>query len=293
MVTRLSSLVFVGFAVGAATSAIAQAPARDTTRSEPAAITHMLRTVQGSTLFGRLAEDRPDTIRFVTSGGVLVVPRTDVVALERVDPQNVHNGEYWFPNHSSTRLFFGPTARTLRQGDGYYSNTYLLLNSGYVGVTDRLTIGGTVTLIPGSTSQIGYLTPKVAVYEGDEFNVAAGALLGYNGFDDATRQFGILYSVMTYGSLDDNVTAGIGWGYVGSRLARTPAVLLGGAARVSRRMALVTENYIVSSSSETDAVLGYGVRFLGEKLSVDLALLNSGKSPVFPGVPFVSVSVKF
>ena len=237
-------------------------------------------------------------IRIATKAPPTGMPATltiDVAALERVDARDMHGGEYWFPNPSSTRLFFAPTARTLRQGEGYYSNTYLLLNSGFVGVTDRLTIGGSVTLIPSSTSQIGYLTPKLSVYESDEVNVAAGALVGYNGFGDgdATRQFGIVYSVLTYGSPDDNVTAGVGWGYVGSRLAKTPAVLLGGATRVSRRMALITENYVVSSSSDTEAILGYGVRFFGEKLSVDLAFLNSGKDPVFPGIPFVSFSVKF
>jgi hypothetical protein len=281
--------------VAAIATARGQAPARDTTRSQPAAITHVLRTVQGSTLFGRLVEDRPDSIRFATSGGVLVLSRTDVVGLERVDSRDLHDGEYWFPNPSSTRLFFAPTARTLQQGEGYYSNTYLLLNSGYVGLNDRVTIGGTVTLIPSSTSQIGYITPKVSVYENDDVSVAAGVLAGYNGFgdDDGSRQFGLLYSVATYGGRDNNVTAGIGWGYIGSSLARNPAMLFGGATRVSRRMALLTENYVVTTRSRTEGLLSYGMRFFGEKLSVDLALVNSARDPVFPGIPFVSFSVKF
>jgi hypothetical protein len=69
--------------------------------------------------------------------------------------------------------------------------------------------------------------------------------------------------------------------------------MIGGVARVSRRMALVTENYYVSGASENHTILGYGFRFFGEKLSVDLAFLNSASDAVFPGFPFISFAVKF
>jgi len=69
--------------------------------------------------------------------------------------------------------------------------------------------------------------------------------------------------------------------------------MLGGAARVSRRTALLTENYIVSTASETTGILSYGIRFFNETLSVDLAFINSTAGSVFPGVPFVSFAVKF
>jgi hypothetical protein len=58
-------------------------------------------------------------------------------------------------------------------------------------------------------------------------------------------------------------------------------------------MALVTENYYVSAASEMHTILGYGFRFFGEKLSVDLAFLTSASDPVFPGIPFISFAVKF
>jgi hypothetical protein len=40
-------------------------------------------------------------------------------------------------------------------------------------------------------------------------------------------------------------------------------------------------------------VLEYGVRFFGEKLSIDLAFLNLANHAVFPGLPFVSFAVGF
>jgi hypothetical protein len=183
----------------------------------------------------------------------------------------------------------------LPRGTSYYSNTYLWLNGAYTGVTDNFSIGGSVTLLPGTSAQIGYLTPKVGVYSSDNLNVGVGALLGYNGFgsNNRERQFGILYSVATVGSADLSATGGIGWGYQGSRLARQPAIMVGGAARISRGIALVTENYYVSTLASNSALLGYGFRFFGEKLSVDLAFFNAASAPVFPGIPFVSFSKNF
>jgi hypothetical protein len=236
-----------------------------------------------------------DSIRFETEGGVLTLPKTAVRELVSVSPSDMHDGEYWFPNPNATRLFFAPTGRMLSRGEGYYSNTYLFFNGVSRGITDNFSIGGSATLLPSSTRQVGYLTPKLGVYASENVNVGVGALLGYNGFGstDTEHQFGILYSVATVGSPDLSGTAGIGWGYQGSRLANQPAVMIGGVARVSRRMALVTENYYVSGASENHTILGYGFRFFGEKLSVDLAFLNSASDAVFPGFPFISFAVKF
>lgn len=85
----------------------------------------------------------------------------------------------------------------------------------------------------------------------------------------------------------------MGWGYLGSSLSSTPALMFGGTARMSRRTALVTENYYVSGTTDSGVLLSYGIRFFGEKLSVDFAFLNSATDGVFPGLPFISFSVKF
>ena len=281
----------------ASVRASCQVTARDSSRASTPSITHVLKTIEGSTFLGRLLQDTPgsDSVQFATAGAVIMVARNSIASLATVSPTDIHQGKYWFPNPNATRLFFAPTGRTLRRGEGYYSNTYLFLNGVNVGVTDRISIGGTATLVPGSTEQVGYLTPKIGVYASDDLNISAGALVGYNGFgdDDIEHQFGILYSVATFGSPDANATAGIGYGYVGSKLARSPAIMLGGAARVSPRTALVTENYFVTSSDDSFTIFSYGVRFFGEKLSVDLAFVNSASEFVFPGIPFVSFAVKF
>jgi hypothetical protein len=88
--------------------------------------------------------------------------------------------------------------------------------------------------------------------------------------------------------------------------------MLGGEQRVSRRFALLSENYLYvakhtigvcdsssctqSSSNQATGLASYGLRFLGEKLSVDFAFFNGfgqGADWIFPGIPYLSFGVKF
>ena len=82
---------------------------------------------------------------------------------------------------------------------------------------------------------------------------------------------GILYGVSTFGSLDKSVTVGVGLGYVEDELADEPMIVLGGEIRTSKRISLVTENWVVPEKDTP--VLSLGFRFFGEKLSSDFALI--------------------
>jgi hypothetical protein len=70
--------------------------------------------------------------------------------------------------------------------------------------------------------------------------------------------------------------------------------MLGGEKRMSRRTSFVTENYLLPG--EANAAISYGIRFFGEKLSVDLAFWNAfgeDADPIFPGIPYLAFAVKF
>jgi energy-converting hydrogenase Eha subunit B len=63
-------------------------------------------------------------------------------------------------------------------------------------------------------------------------------------------------------------------------------VMVGGERRVTRRMKLLTENYVFDDG----AILSAGVRFIGDRLSADLGLavpIGAEESIVFPVVNFV------
>lgn len=267
---------------------------RDSLRS------HLLRTRDGSTFIGRVISETADSVRFESVGTVFSLSRSQIAELHTIDPAQLKGNEYWFPDPNRTRLFFAPTGRMLAKGEGYFSDTYLFLVNVAGGVTPNFTMGGGMSLVPSQNPQnnIFYLTPKIGLVERPNFALAAGALVGFAGFEgleSQDRSFGILYGVGSYGSADNHLDFGAGWGYAGGKISGDPALMIGGATRVSRRVSLLTENYFVPSVSN-NALVSYGFRFFGEKLSVDLAFANlvgQGTELFFPGVPYIAFAVKF
>ena len=65
--------------------------------------------------------------------------------------------------------------------------------------------------------------------------------------------------------------------------------MIGGERRLSRRLKLITENYIVGG----DAVVSGGIRFLGESLSADIGLITPLVSDGFYAFPMVNFVWKF
>jgi energy-converting hydrogenase Eha subunit B len=65
--------------------------------------------------------------------------------------------------------------------------------------------------------------------------------------------------------------------------------MVGGEHRVSRRIKLVTENYVFPDGG----LVSGGVRFLGERLSVDLGLVSPVGAGGFVAVPMVNFVWKF
>ncbi len=290
----------VAFCVAAFQPAAAQqtstaASAQAALRAADTATTFVIGTRDGSTFFGRVVAVRNDSITIRTSVASLAILLADVVSARAVNPEDIHGGVYWFPNPNATRLLFAPTGRMLKQGSGYFSD-YLLVFPGIAyGLTDRVTIGGGMSIIPGAgiDEQLFYATPKIGVVSTPRVNVAVGVLalhagLGNDEFDESDANAGVLYTVGTFGGLNGSVTGGIGFGYAGGALRGDPAIMIGGEARLSRRVGLVSENYYFSAISD-NALFSVGLRFFGEKLATDFGLvIPTGAGVVIPFVGFVA-----
>jgi hypothetical protein len=257
---------------------------------------HVVKLRDGSSIIGRVVDVGSDSIQVTTSAGRLTLVRSAVVSMEEVRPGAMRNGEYWFPNPNPTRLLFAPTGRMLKQGEGYFSDYYLFFVGGAAGLTNHVSIGGGMSVFPTTNfaDNAFYFTPKVGLYDDGKLSVAAGALMAVAGAASGEgASFGILYGVGTYGSPESSVTAGLGYGYSDGRLTDRPTLMFGGEARASRRTALVSENYVFPSSGAS-SILSGGIRFFGEKLTVDLAILGYfGQGEHFGPVPYVDFVVNF
>jgi hypothetical protein len=139
-----------------------------------------------------------------------------------------------------------------------------------------------------------WITPKYQFYTGPKTSAAVGVMHFFVFGEDA--KVGLAYTVATTGSNDNAVTAGVGWAYsrytedefnnaqcFGStpaaavacaaperttRTSGSAVAMLGGERRLSRRVKVVTENYVF----ESGGIVSVGVRFLGERLSADLGV---------------------
>lgn len=244
----------------------------------------VIRLKNGSSIVGRIVEIRTDSIRVQSDVGQIVISQGSVRDVTTSPVSALHDGEYWYPNPNRSRLFFAPTGEMLKQGEGYISDFELVFVGGAVGVTDHITLGGgTILPAPGT---VYFVTPKIGFSPRANLHLATGAMI--IGFTDegVSDIFGVYYGAATMGNSDKSITTGIGYGFAGKDISSKPLMMLGGESRVSRRIALLTENYIVAGESP---LLSFGFRFLGEKMSADLGamILPHSSSSVLPLVNFI------
>jgi hypothetical protein len=255
----------------------------------PPGVTQELRLRDGSVLYGRIEEVTEYTVVFRTLSGATTSIMKDDVASVRVLRGRVDRDRYFPPDPNATRLFFAPTARSLPRGQAYLGVYEFVMPFAQVGLTDRLSFGGGTPLIFGlGSNHPVWITPKVQAFAGDRVQAAAG-LIHFANVDDG--QFGIGYGVATIGRPDHALTVGIGWGYwrgTDSDRADTAIAMVGGEHRVSPRIKVITENYVMNGGGIASA----GVRFIGDRLSADLGIavaLGADGFFAFPVVNFVWV----
>ena len=215
---------------------------------------------------------------------------------ERVETSATGLGEGYDPNYS--RLMFAPTGRPLRKGDGYVSDHELVFPGFAVGLTDNLSLAGGVSILPGLglTDQVAYFSPRVGFHLSDRAAVSVGALVV--GAPADLGSAGIAFGVGTFGSRDHSLSVGLG---LGRDLGRShgdaePILMVGGQTRLSKSIALVSENWIVldGHTGLGQQPFGLALRFFGERLSADMGFILVGEAldEGFP-IPWVSVSYHF
>jgi hypothetical protein len=170
------------------------------------------------------------------------------------------------------------------------------MNSFNYGVTDRFTIGGGFELISTFSGEpIFFITPKYTFPISEKWNAGTGILYANAAIDEDFSGLGIGYGIVTYGTRENNATLGAGFGYVDGEVSGKPVLTLSGMRRIGRKSALVTENWFVPDNGYY-GVFSYGIRFMGERITVDLAFLNNSEiaqDVLWIGIPYVDFVVKF
>ena len=93
--------------------------------------------------------------------------------------------------------------------------------------------------------------------------------------------------------------AAAGWGWADGEFSSKPILSVSGMTRVSKRIAFVSENWIFPMSPDENmnfyGVFSYGIRFLGEKTSIDLAFINNKDiaNTLIIGAPWLDFTINF
>jgi hypothetical protein len=279
MICTIRRLTHTAIAVAALTvsAAFFAAPAVDAQEPPPAVVAgdslYEIRLTDGSSLIGRVVADDGEELVVETAAGARITLRRAQIRSMRLVRGRMVDGEMWLEDPHATRLFFGPTARAVPQGEGYFGVYELFFPFVTYGVTDRLTISGGTPVVPGAIGEAFYVSPKLEVMRTPMASAAVGVLAFF-----ATRELdgtvGLLYAVGTFGEPDRALTVGATVPFIATRgtteIGREPALMLGGEARMTRRTKFISENYFAPSAGY--GLVSGGVRFFGERLSADFGL---------------------
>jgi hypothetical protein len=255
-------------------------------------------TNDGNEFLGEIVlQDSVNIILKTQNFGELTISRANIKSLKQVNVQQIKDGKLWFENPQSTRYFWSPNGYGLKKGEGYYQNIWVLWNQFSLGLSDNFSVGGGIIplfLFAGSPTPV-FLTAKfsVPVVE-NKFNIGGGGIVGTILGEEGTG-FGILYGLSTFGTPDNNVTVGMGYGFAGGEWAKSPMINVNGMFRVSSRGYFITENYIITAGGESVVIISLGGRSIIKKAALDYGIFLPLSTDIdgFIALPWLGFTVPF
>ncbi|MGI4740089.1 MAG: hypothetical protein ACRYG7_33380 [Janthinobacterium lividum] len=254
--------------------------------------TYSIETVGGVQFNGILRAASEESLTFETRElGVVTMQRTSLRQLTNQTPEQARRGFDYVGN--STHMFLAPTARNLHQGEGEAQVINIILGSINYGITDNISVGLLVPVIPFVGIPALAITPKVSVPLTDKLQVGVGVLYGFTtGVFGSSESAGLGYGLATYGTADTNVTLGLGYGFAGGDIGNSPVAVVGANVRLSRLFTLVNETYLASFDNNGGFGGLAGLRYATPRFSGSLGALyytsrnNSGIYPAYLDVAF-------
>ena len=261
----------------------------------------------GNSVSGQLLHKSDAEVSILTTDlGTVMLPWSAIESVNVISKQEINQ----FANPQPTRYFFAPSAIPLKKGDKYYQNAYFLLNSIQAGLSDHFSIGGGV-FVPFAL----FITPKIGYQVAPKIHVGGGVLFATSLIRDFNFGVGTVYGSFTYGTNEHNFTVNAGLGGVNEgsggnhqwKFASKPMFTLSGMTRISKRVLLMTENWIFSTSSENfdtitgkyvntvsvyNGLLSAGARIVGRRYAFDVGLLSPTNSE-FSAIPYIACNIKF
>jgi hypothetical protein len=156
------------------------------------------------------------------------------------------------------------------------------------GLTRNVSFGGGISTIPGLgfDEQVYYANLQTAFKVSEKFSFSLGGLyLAAPAWDDDLGSAAVAYGLTTLGRPDRSLTLGFAVAsvrdqepifdrrgyYVGDSTfwRHEPIAMVGGSARVARKLFLVSENWLFLDKPMSEQAFGLALRFFSGRISVD------------------------
>jgi hypothetical protein len=244
----------------------------------------------GQKLKGKLVSQDASGVTIESSGARMQFPAASVQAVA-VPGSEAAEGA-WPRDPNRTRYLYSPSGFMLRQGEGYLSQTELLLTTVGFGLTDWLTLQAG-TILPWVIYEPSTMPFTVALKVGgspSEYVHLAGGFQVFAAPGLATGAAGLIFGTLTLGTEDLHLGISAGPPFaIGSGTSELgkAVVSVSGNWRVSRSIALVSENWFAQVEGSTEWIGSAAVRFIGDRLGVDAGFLfASGTTFPVPWLDF-------
>lgn len=270
--------------------------------------TYQVTLNDGSSISGKLLliTEKEVTISSASMGEIRL-QKENIKSMVEVSSFDEKKSGIWFANPNPTRYLMGNSAIPLEKNKGYYQNTWIFVNSFSYAFAKNFSISGGFEIISilaeGGGPYAFYINPKASFKVANNFYVGANIL--YVNTIKTVEDFGGLATFnafATYGNKNNNLTGVVGFGWADGVFSPKPVIIVSGMVRASKRIAFVSENWVVPTLDEasTDSytyygIFSYGIRFLGEKTSIDLAFLNNPDiaKDIIIGIPWLDFVINF
>lgn len=256
---------------------------------------YKIETVDGSNFFGKIKEIDSLIIEIsLTTDDKLTINRKNIVKLSEISIENIVDGVYRFPNPNPHVYFLTSSAIEMKKGEAYYQNTYVFLNSFRVALSDNFNIGAGFELLSliSARDPLLWLTPKYDFEISDGIR-GSSSLLFLKLPSSQYSLFGIWSVGATFGNKENNLSVGMGFGFVDSDFNTNPAITISGMTRLSRKLMFVSENFL-TYEREFIYLMFYGLRILGETMAFDIgfAFNHEVASTLLIGMPYINFIFK-
>ena len=264
---------------------------------------YQISLLDGSSITGRLVliTDQEFVIQSASMGEIRLM-KTNIKSMSFVSDTDIKKSGIWFQNPNPSKYLLGNSAIPMEKKTGYYQNTWIFINTFSYAFTKNFSISAGFEifsiLAEGEGPYAFYINPKMSFKVANNFYLGGNIL--YANTIKTVEEFGGLATINgfgTYGNKNNNITGALGWGWADGVFSPRPLIVISGMTRASKRIAFVTENWLVPNIDDGGyyGVISYGIRFLGEKTSIDLAFVNNRDiaEEVIIGIPWLDFVVNF